>query len=248
MLADEAQRFVASHSFWYHRMYLGDGQYSMPNPVHADIIWRRAKPAVPADLRGASVLDLGCNAGFFSTMMRFHGAGRIVGVEPWDIFVDQANVIKRVWGMDDIDYRLMDAHDIGQISETFNLVVFCGLLYHLENPFQVIRQIGRLCTDAVIVETEVIPEDPRNRVAVRLGDFGKVKLTTSAKGFMKFIEGTELNGDASNWWVPDTECVLAMLRVAGFKYFSKPVYPIEGRLLLIASKNQSSLLNLSHLK
>jgi hypothetical protein len=94
----------------------------------------------------------------------------------------------------------------------------------------------------------VIPEDSRNRVAVRLGEFGKVKLTTSARGFMKFIEGTELNGDASNWWVPDTECVLAMLRVAGFKHFSKPVYPIEGRLLLIASKNEPSLLRLSALK
>jgi hypothetical protein len=48
--------------------------------------------------------------------------------------------------------------------------------------------------------------------------------------------------------VPDTECVLAMLRVAGFKHFSKPVYPIEGRLLLIASTNEPSLLRLSALK
>jgi hypothetical protein len=39
---------------------------------------------------------------------------------------------------------------------------------------------------------------------------------------MKFLEADELNSDPSNWWIPDTECVLGMLRAAGFRNFSRP--------------------------
>lgn len=57
-----------------------------------------------------------------------------------------------------------------------------------------------------------------------------------------------MNGDGSNWWVPDTECVKGMLRVAGFTRFSSPLYMEENRLLLVASKKLVSALNLSLLK
>jgi hypothetical protein len=80
---------------------------------------------------------------------------------------------------------------------------------------------------------------------VRQGGRGQAKLTTVNKGFMKFIEKFELNGDDSNWWVPDTECVKGMLRTAGFQYFSQPVYMNGSRLLLLASKRRDSLLDLS---
>lgn len=72
---------------------------------------------------------------------------------------------------------------------------------------------------------------------------GKIELTATTKGFMKFYERDELNGDASNWWVPDTECLSGILRVAGFNYFSRLVYYVPGRVLLIATKNEESLLD-----
>jgi len=244
MSPQDAQAFIRAQSFWYHRMYLGNGQYTMPHPVHADAVWASVRNLLPEDLGGASVLDLGCNAGFFSLRAKLRNAGRVLGVEAWDLAVAQAEVIKRVWDLD-IEYRQLDAHELASIDEAFDLVIFCGLLYHLENPLQVIRQIGRLSRDAVIVETEVIPDDPANRLTVRQGGLGKLRLTPTTKGFMKFIEGNELNGDGSNWWVPDLECVLGMLRTAGFRYFSTPSYPLEGRLLLAASKHASSLVRLA---
>ena len=65
---------------------------------------------------------------------------------------------------------------------------------------------------------------------------------------MKFIERDELNGDGSNWWVPDTEWVLGMLRTAGFRYFSAPSYFTTGWMLLVASKRRDSILKLKMLK
>ena len=91
----------------------------------------------------------------------------------------------------------MDTHDIGKIDEQFNLVMFAGILYHLKNPLQVLEDIGRRCRDTLVVETEVIPEDPCNLVIVRLGPPGKIKLTATTRGFMKFYERDEMNGDGN---------------------------------------------------
>jgi tRNA (mo5U34)-methyltransferase len=238
---EEAEAFIKAQPFWYHRMYLGNGIYTMP-PTMADQMWALIKPTFPTDLKGASMLDVGSNAGYFSILAKLQGAGRILGVESIDFYLEQAEYIRKIWQMN-IENRLMDAHEIGKIDEQFDLVVFMGILYHLKNPLQVLEDAGHRCRDAIVVETEIIPEDPRNHVIARVGPPGKVKLTATTKGFMKFHERDELNGDTSNWWVPDTECLLGMLRVAGFKYFSRPIYHTRGRVLLIATKNEQSLLN-----
>lgn len=238
---EEAEAFIKAQPFWYHRIYLGNGIYTMP-PTFAEQLWALIKPTFPIDLKSASMLDVGCNAGLFSILAKLQGAGRILGVESIDFFVEQAEYIRKIWQMD-IEYRLMDAHDIDKIDEQFDLVMFVGILYHLKNPLQVLEDIGRRCRDVVVVETEVIPEDPRNLVVARVGPPGKIKLTATTKGFMKFYERDEMNCDGSNWWAPDTECLLGMLRVAGFKYFSRPIYHTPGRVLLIATKNEQSLLD-----
>jgi tRNA (mo5U34)-methyltransferase len=238
---EEAEAYVKSYSFWYHRMYLGNGIYTQ-HPTAADHVWALIKPAFPPDLEGASMLDIGCNAGFFSIMAKLRGAGRILGLEFFPMFFEQAEHIRKIWQMD-IEYRLLDAHDIVGMEEEFDLVMFAGILYHLKNPLMVLEAIGRRCRDAVVVESEVIPDDPRNLLMARLGPLGNIKLTPTTKGFMKFYERDELNGDNSNWWAPDTECLLGMLRVAGFKYFSRPIYYAPSRVLLIATKNEQSLLD-----
>ncbi len=238
---EEAEGFIAAQSFWYHRIYLGNGIYTMP-PTHADLVWSYFKPAFPLDLQGASMLDVGSNAGFFAILAKLRGAGRVLGIEAVELFLKQAEYIRNVWQMD-IEYRLMDAHSIHHIDEQFDLVMFAGILYHLKNPLQVLEDIGRRCRDAVLVETEVIPEDPRNLVVSRAGPRNHMALLPTSKGFMRFYERDELNGDPSNWWAPDTECLLGMLRVAGFSHFSRPIYHLPGRALLIATKNEQSLLD-----
>ena len=98
----------------------------------------------------------------------------------------------------DIEYRFIDTHNIGQIDEEFDLMMFAGVLYHRKNPLLVLEEIGRRCRDAVIIESEVIPKDPRNLLMARLGPLGDIKLTPTTIGFMKFYERDELNGDMSN--------------------------------------------------
>jgi hypothetical protein len=70
---EEAEAFIKKQRFWYHRIYLGNGIYTMP-PTFPDRIWALIKPTFPPDLQGASMLDVGCNAGFFSILAKLRGA------------------------------------------------------------------------------------------------------------------------------------------------------------------------------
>ena len=245
---EEAEAFIKAQAFWYHRIYLGNGLYTLPETAYHELVWQRFRPAFPANLRGARVLDIGSNAGFFSLQARLLGAGRVLGIELIDMYLQQADTIKHWWGLDDIENRAGEAQGIDRLDEKFELVVCAGILYHLKNPLYVLEQIGRLCTDAVLIETECIPADPRNVVVVRQGPRGQAQLTPTTKGIMKLIEADELDGDGFNWWVPDAECVMGMLRIAGFTQFSMPIYQTPNRLVLAASKRRESLLTLAAVK
>lgn len=239
---EELTALVQSLAGWYQRIYLGRGVYTMAAGAYHEAVWERFKPAFPDDLRGASVLDIGCNAGYFSMQIKMRGAGRVLGIDHLEHYLKQAAVCTRIWDLD-IEYRKLDVDQVTDLREEFDIVVFAGVLYHLKNPLRAIEDLAAVCRDVILLETEIMSNDPRNRVYVRQGPFGQVKVRACRTGIMKFVEGAELNGDGSNWWIPDTECVFGMLRTAGFKHFSAPVYVQKNRLLLAASKREPSLLD-----
>src|SRR5438094_396362 len=71
---------------WFHNMDLGGVR---TNPHHflgdyPNVKWKHSSRALPADLNGATVLDIGCNGGFYSIAMKRRGAGRVLGVDVCD--------------------------------------------------------------------------------------------------------------------------------------------------------------------
>ena len=229
---------------WYQRVYLGSGVHTLEwaHAAHHESVWASLEPALPADLRGLSVLDVGANAGWFSLQAKRRGAGRVLGLEPDPRYLAQAELCREAWDAE-VEYRALGAEDLGAVDETFDLVLATGLLYHLRHPLFALERIADLCRDAVVVETEVVPPRRRQRIRMRLGPPERLGIRSVDSGFMKFVEGDELNGDPSNWWVPDTECVQGMLRTAGFRHLSRPCYLEPTRLLLFASKAESSALD-----
>jgi tRNA (mo5U34)-methyltransferase len=237
-------QLAQSYSYWYQRIYLGRGIYTTDTiPLHSHI-WKVLERMLPDDLNGACVLDVGCNAGFFCLQTKLRGAGRVVGVETLDLYLKQAADCRDAWGLD-VEYLDLDASNLHTLGQRFSLVVFTGILYHLKNPLDVLEKVGNMCDDAIYVETEVLSPKHDNVVYARQGTMASPPVTACHSGMMKFIETTELCGDPTNWWIPDTECVRAMLRSVGFKHFSSPTYFGETRMALAASRHPESLLKLS---
>src|SRR5882757_5547899 len=68
---------------WFHNIDLG-GVMTAPDHFLGDypaVKWRRFADSIPADLTGRTVLDIGCNAGFYALQMKARGASRVLGID-----------------------------------------------------------------------------------------------------------------------------------------------------------------------
>ena len=115
--------------------FLGD----FPN-----VKWKHIEPAIPKDLAGASVLDIGCNGGFYSIQMKRRGAGRVLGVDIDDRYLNQARFATATLGLE-IEFQKCSVYDIDQLAGQFDYVIFMGVLYHLRYPLYAWIKWSRRC-------------------------------------------------------------------------------------------------------
>src|SRR5262249_56599163 len=79
----ELSRQVSEMGEWFHNIDL-NGVLTAPNHFLGDfpnVKWKSIAPALPVDLGGASVLDIGCNGGFPSIALKKRGDGRVLGLD-----------------------------------------------------------------------------------------------------------------------------------------------------------------------
>ena len=132
---DEIRRRVRELGDWFHNLDLG-GVRTAPDHFLGDypsVKWRRFAHAVPADLSGKSVLDVGCNGGFYSIEMKRRGAARVVGADRDERYLAQARFAAEVCGAD-VEFVQLDVYDVAALGERFDVVLFMGVLYHLRHP------------------------------------------------------------------------------------------------------------------
>src|SRR5918912_1598243 len=79
---DEIRRRAEALGPWFHNIVL-NGVATAPNHFLGDypsVKWKSFSDAIPRDLTGKTVLDIGCNGGFYSIEMKRRGAERVLGV------------------------------------------------------------------------------------------------------------------------------------------------------------------------
>jgi tRNA (mo5U34)-methyltransferase len=182
---------------WYHSMELPDGRL-IPGFQSLDVLRNRlAQFPLPADLRGKRALDIGAWDGWFTFELERRGA-RVMAVD--STAIERFRIARDLLGSH-AEYRIDDVCRLSpaQIGY-FDIVLFLGVLYHLKHPMLALEKVCELSTDVVCVESFVTDDgaDP------------------AAPPLMEFYETTELCGQFDNWVGPNTACLLAMCRSAGF--------------------------------
>src|SRR5215212_11903296 len=132
---DEIQQRVRALGKWFHNMNLR-GVWTAPDHFLGDyphIKFRNFEHAIPSDLRGMTVLDIGCNAGFYSLEMKRRGAERVVAIDFDEQYLAQARFAAEVNEME-IEFRKMSVYEVAELGEKFDVVIFMGVLYHLRHP------------------------------------------------------------------------------------------------------------------
>ena len=222
---------VAALAPWFHNIDLGDGLTTAPEHFLGDyprFKFDRFADALPADLSGKSVLDIGCNAGFYSVEMKRRGAARVLGIDSDERYLAQARLATGALGFDGIEFRNLSVYDVGMLGERFDLVIFMGVLYHLRHPLLALDLIREhVAGDRLLFQTmqrgsDDVAEVPADHPFHAPGTF-EPPAYFDDPGYpkMHFIE-REYAGDWTNWWAPNHACSEAMLRAAGFAIEARP--------------------------
>src|SRR5438067_8433533 len=107
----QIQERVLELGEWFHNFDLY-GVRTAPNHALYDYPnnkWQRFAHAVPADLRGQTVLDIGCNAGFYSIEMAKRGAERVLGIDSDPRYLAPAKFVAEVLGFK-IEFRQLSVY------------------------------------------------------------------------------------------------------------------------------------------
>jgi tRNA (mo5U34)-methyltransferase len=220
---EEIRREAEALGPWFHNIEL-EGVRTAPNHFLGDypaVKFQRFADAIPRDLAGKSVLDIGCNGGFYSIEMKRRGAARVLGIDFDADYLAQARFAADILGLD-IEFAKMSVYDVGAIGERFDLVVFMGVLYHLRHPLLALDLIHEhVAGDLMLFQS--MQRGSQNVDPLETNyNFWQTELFDSP-GFPKlhFIENRYAD-DPTNWWVPNRACTEAMLRSAGFEIVGHP--------------------------
>ena len=195
--AADAEAFLDGQTFlWHQRFELAGGVYT---PGVNQIEWLLGQTPLPDSMVGMSVLDIGTTNGAMVFECERRGAERLVAV---DILDDQyfgfaaiADFLgSKATFMQTSVYEVADVLD-----ETFDLVVFWGVLYHLRHPLLGLDSVRRVARGRVLLETAVCDS-----------------VRPDAGQFAQFHRTDELAGDASNWWSPSIAVLESWVGSAGF--------------------------------
>jgi tRNA (mo5U34)-methyltransferase len=200
---------VAQHE-WLYSVDLGGGvttpgRFGPPNPQIREAFGQ-------VDFRGKRVLDVGCFEGQWAFEAEKRGAAEVLAT---DYLLGDPRARPSERGVKELPtFRLahtilgsrveylpdVSVYDLKRLERRdFDVVVFCGVYYHLKHPLLALSRLREMIRDGgtLIVEGPVI-QGPRDAYA-------------------RFFYHEVLADDRSNWWVPTLPCLLEWIECSYFE-------------------------------
>jgi 2-polyprenyl-3-methyl-5-hydroxy-6-metoxy-1,4-benzoquinol methylase len=223
----EIRRRIEELAPWYQNIELAEGLSTKNLDGDRDIfsahdipapLWRLISRDLP-DITGWRVLDIGCNAGYMSFAAKRLGADRVLGIDsnfgaPTS-FIEQAEFCREVLGLD-VEFREQSMFDL-EPDAPFHLVLFCGVLYHLEDYTTALDRLASFAvpgTGVIVLETAIAP------------------VTLALPGTADF------HGDHMTYFVPSIPVLVELLRERGFGI--DVIRDIGARAIVVMRAPQSS--------
>jgi tRNA (mo5U34)-methyltransferase len=203
---------------WFHKIELGMGlstkaTSSSGEPAdHPLGTWNIVQEFIPQDLSGCTVLDVGCNAGFYSIEAKRRGAKRVFAVDAVSHHIHQLHFVTKVLGLDIESSRLslyeLKMSELGQ----FDLTLALGLIYHCKHIMYGLEKLYEMTKDTLILESAILPSAEAPPISkIYQKDFGR-----SIFPIAYVQNGVYSNESANNWFLPSAQCLQAMLTDVGF--------------------------------
>jgi tRNA (mo5U34)-methyltransferase len=211
---------IAALAPWFHNINL-HGVQTAPDHFLGDFPnfkWQRIAPSFPEDLQGASVLDIGCNAGFYSIALKQRNAGQVLGIDLEDRCLEQARFAADMLGLD-IEFRKMCLYDVDELPGRFDYVLFMGVFYHLRYPLLALDKAVKKTRGKFVFQSML--RGSRNDYSAQADyDFHNEDIFRDPDFPSAYFIEHSYAGDYTNWFIPNRSGAMAMLRSAGLEITS----------------------------
>ena len=206
---EAARAFLDRSEFvWHQRFELAPGVWT---PGVSPVPWLCNAAGLPADLSGATVLDVGTtNAGTAFELER-RGAARVVAV---DIFDPDWFGVQALTAFleSNVEYVRGSVYELAErFAEPFDLVIFWGVLYHLRHPLLALDNVRKVTRGEASLETAVCDAELSRR--------------QRATSLVRFYRRDELAQDPSNWFAPTVRALEDWCVSAGFEIERMGAWP-----------------------
>jgi len=211
---EEIKERIALVEHWYHTVEVAPGIFTPGSQPSPELL---AKLDLPDDCRGLRVLDLGARDGFFSFALEARGA-EVHALDHAPPETTGFGVLRDILDSN-VTWHTDNVYEISpEKYGEFEIVLCLGLLYHLRNPLLALDRIRAISTNELYIESFVCDASlvgSEHAVPLPLGypELRDIPV-------MQFFPQDELNADYSNWWGPNSLCLVRMTESAGFDVLS----------------------------
>jgi len=144
--------------------------------------------------------------------------GLVKGIDIREANVARARRIRQILDYEPqrLNFEVQDLFDLANGAQSFDLILFLGILYHLENPIGALRLVHKRARRAVILETQLT-----RQAAPIVSGWGQTGVTLELEASLALYQETdaETNRRASKncvSFIPNVAAVRQMLLSAGF--------------------------------
>src|SRR5579872_3099824 len=165
MTSADAQQRLKELGPWFYEFDLGaygKTTSELPPevlPIHQtrlEMVERVVDEHFRGRLDSVRCLDIGCHEGYYAVAMARKGMREVRGIDVRAASLTKARFVADALGLTNLAYNQCNVEDLG--TERYDLCLFLGVLYHLENPVLALRNISRITGEVCIVETQVVDE------------------------------------------------------------------------------------------
>ena len=235
---------------WQYPHDLGDGIVTPTytdiqkelHPFRRELMKNALMRCYGGDIAQKSAIELGCCEGAMSFGLADLGVKDITAVEFRDVNVLKAKFIAEVCGYQGVHFikDRLETYLAYENLRTYDICLFMGILYHVQDPFWMMKRMAKITREVAIVETVITKQR-----LVELDNRESYQPDPRRAFYIRYDNNeSQTAGPSSIELWPTEEAVYALLEESGFKRWEKlkadgrgPVYfDSDERLMLIAYK------------
>jgi len=161
-----------------------------------------------------SCLDVACHEGWFTFQVAQRGARLAKGIDIRPDRIERANFIKEAGAFTNVRFEVRDLFMLNPLQDgVYDLTLFLGIFYHLEDPVRGFRAVRALTRDVCIIEGQVARF--RENITTAWGNKQEIRSGPACVVIDADPQHSPTSGGIS--LVPSLDALIRMIRAAGFQ-------------------------------